>query len=163
VRGVTTTQFCPAGITPRPPPPDPLTLSSDRSRAGTGAWLHAVLLTLLAWAALVCTGLGGAVGVASQSFANKLAANVQHLQRQGGTSLASRTARRDPVAATSVQQLAQDSQALASDVPDGPPPTAERRLRIDTQQADEATPASTEPHHKPHNRAHPSRAPPFLA
>ena len=69
--------------TPVPPPPEPLALSSGRAVAG--AWLQAVLFTLLAWAAVVCTGLSGNLGAASQSLANKLAATGAMTQdRVGG-------------------------------------------------------------------------------
>ena len=69
--------------TPAPSPPEPLALPSGR--AGTGAWLQEVLFTLWAWAALVCTGLGGNLGVASQTLANKLAATGAMTQdRLGG-------------------------------------------------------------------------------
>jgi hypothetical protein len=150
-----------AGARPVPSPQDSLALPNGR--AGTGAWLQAVLLTLLAWAAAVCTGLGGNLAVASQSLANNLAANAQHLQRHGGTSLASRAVRRDQAAATSVQHVAQDSLALAWDLTDGALPAGEVGLQIDAQQTDDPPLAATEPHLKPHKRAHPSRAPPVPA
>ncbi len=66
---------------PSPPPPQPLALSNGR--AGVGAWLQALLFSMLAWAAVLCTGLGGSMGVASQTLANKLAASAQHVQRHG--------------------------------------------------------------------------------
>ena len=144
-----------------PPPPEPLALS--RGRAGAGAWLQAVLFTLLAWAAVVCTGLGGSVGVASQSLANKLAASAQHWQRQGGTSLVSRAVRRDQAVATLVQQVAEDPQALTWDATDGTLPAEVIGLRIETRHADEPPLSTAEPHLKPRQRAHPSRAPPVLA
>ena len=155
------TPCCPAGTTPVPPPPEPLALSSGR--AGAGAWLQAVLFTLLAWAAVVCTGLGGNLGIASQSLANKLAANAQHLQRHGGTSLASRAVQRDQAAATSSQQAAEHSQSLAWDATDGILPADVAGLRIDTGRADEPPLSTTKPHLKPRKLAHSSRAPPVLA
>ena len=69
------------------------------------ASVQAVLFALLAWAALLCAGLGGTAGGASQTFANKLVPNFQHLQRHGGTSLASRAVRRDQSAVRPVQHV----------------------------------------------------------
>ena len=83
VQAVSVTPSCPAGTTPVPPPPEPLVLSSGRAVAG--AWLQAVLFTLLACAAVVCTGLGGSLGVASQSHAKRLTATGAMTQdRVGG-------------------------------------------------------------------------------
>ena len=87
VQAMSMTPSCPASTststTPAPSPPEPLALPSGR--AGTGAWLQEVLFTLWAWAALVCTGLGGNLGVASQTLANKLAATGAMTQdRLGG-------------------------------------------------------------------------------
>jgi hypothetical protein len=116
---------------------------------------------LLAWAAVVCTGLGGTVGVASQSLANKLASSAQHLQRHGGTSLTSRALRRDQAAATAVQQVAEQSQALARDLTALPANVV--GLRIEARQAHEPPLSLAGPHLKPRKSAHPSRAPPVLA
>lgn len=132
-------------------------------RAGTGAWLQAVLFTLLAWVAVVCTGLGGTVGVASQSLAHKLAANAQHLQRHGGTSLSSRALRRDQAAATAVQQVAEPSQILAQDLTAWAPSAQVAGLRVEARRALEPPVSLAAPHLKPRHRAHPSRAPPALA
>ena len=159
VQAVTATPSCPEGTASVPP--EPLALSIGR--AGTGAWLQAVLFTLLAWAAVVCTGLGGTVGVASQSLANKLASSAQHLQRHGGTSLPSRAIRRDQAESTSVQQVAGESQALSWDHTAGTPPAALVGLRIDAQRVHEPPLSAAEPHLKPRKRAHPNRAPPVLA
>ena len=159
--GVNMIAVCLAGARPMPSPQG--SLAPSNGRAGAGAWLQAVVLTMLAWAAVVGTGLGGNLAVASQSLANKLAANAQHLQRQGGASLASRTVRRDQAAAMPVQHFARDSQALAWDLTDGALPAGAVGLQIDTEQTDEPPPAANEPHLKPHKRAHPSRAPPVLA
>ena len=69
--------------TPVPPPPEPVALSSGRAVAG--ALLQVVLFTLLAWAAVMCTGLGDNLGVASQTLANKLATTGAMTQdRVGG-------------------------------------------------------------------------------
>jgi hypothetical protein len=119
---------------------------------------------MLAWAALLlCTGLGGTVGVASQTLANKLAANAQHFQRHGGTSLASRAVRRDQLAVRAAQQIAEDSRAVVLDPTDGALPAAEVTLRIDARPADEPPLSAIEPRLTPRSRAHPSRAPPVLA
>jgi hypothetical protein len=152
---------CPAGTTPVPSPPEPLALSNGR--VGAVAWLQAVLLTLLAWAALLCIGLAGSVGAASQTLANKLAINAQHLQRHGGTSLASRAVRHDQPAVTSVHQIAEDSRAVVLGPTDGALLAADVTLPIDAQRADEPQHSATEPRLTPRNRAHPSRAPPVLA
>ena len=159
VQTVTPTPSWPEGTAPVPA--EPLALSIGR--AGTGAWLQAVLFTLLAWAAVVCTGLGGTVGVASQSLANKLASSAQHLQRHGGTSLTSRALRRDQAAATSVQQVAEQSQALARDLTAWALTANVVGLQIEARQAHEPPLSPAGPHLKPRKSAHPSRAPPFLA
>ena len=161
MRVVTTIHACLAGTAALPSPPEPLALSDGR--AGVGAWLQAVLLALLTWAALLCAGLGGTLGVASQTLANKLAANAQHLQRHGGTSLASRAVRRDQAAPPASRQIAKDSRAAVSDPTDGALPAGGVALRIDAQRADEPPLSATEPRLKPRIRAHPSRAPPVLA
>lgn len=103
------------------------------------------------------------MGVASQTLANKLAANPQHLQRHGGTSLASRAVRRDQSAVTSVQQVAEDSRAVVLDHADGALPAGEFTLQVEEQRADEPPTSAAEPRLKLRNRAHPSRAPPVLA
>ena len=90
VQAVSMTSSCPAlpcqrhaSATPAPPPPEPLALSSGRAVAG--AWLQVVLFTLLAWAAVMCTGLGGNLGAVSRTLANKLAATGAMTQdRVGG-------------------------------------------------------------------------------
>lgn len=156
---MTTTSFCPAGTTPVLG----VSLALSSGTLSTGPWLRAFLLTLLVWATVVCTGIGGTVGLASQSLSNKLTANVQHLQRHGGTSHTSRAVRRDQAAAMSVQHVAGDSQALGWDLTDGTPPAGEVGLQIDTQRANEPSLSATEPNLKQVRRAHPSRAPPLVA
>ena len=158
---VTLIPVCPAGTTPVPSPQEPLALSNGR--AGVGAWIRAMLFTLLGWAALLCAGLGGTMGVASQSLANKLAANAQQLQRHGGTSLASRAVQRDQSVVAAAQRLAQDSRAVVLDHAKGALLTGEVTLRIDAQRADEPPLSATETRLKPRSRAHQSRAPPALA
>lgn len=151
----------PVGTVPVPSLPEPLALSNGR--VGAGAWLQAILFTLLAWATLLCAGLGGTVGVASQTLANKLAANAQHFQRHGGPSLASRALRRDQSAVLSVQQIAEDSRTGILAHAGGALPAGEGTLRVDAQHADEPPRSAAEPALTPRNRAHPSRAPPVLA
>ena len=60
----------------------------------------------LTWAALLCTGLGGSLGLASQNLASKLATPAQHLQRPAGTAQATRAARQDLPAATAIRSFA---------------------------------------------------------
>ena len=126
-------------------------------------WIQVILLTLLAWAALLVTGLGGTMGGASQTLAHKLAANAQHLQRHGSSSLTSRALRRNESAVTSVQQVAEDSRAIGFHPTDGALPTSVVTLLIDAQQVDEPPRSATELCLKRRNRAHPSRAPPIRA
>lgn len=152
--------FYSSSNTPVRSPLEPLALSNGR--ADDGAWLQAVLFALLAWAALLCAGLGGTVGVASQSLAKKLAANSQHLQGTG-TSLASRVVRRDQQAVLAALQIAENSRAEVLDHADGALPVGEVTLRIDAQRAAESAISTTEPRRTPRNRAHPSRAPPVQA
>ena len=122
-----------------------------------------MLFTLLGWAALLCAGLGGTISVASQSLANKLAANAQQLQRHGGNSLASRAIQRDQSMVPAAQQPAQDSRAVVLDHAKRPLLTGKVTLRIDARRADEQPLSATEPRLKPGGRAHQSRAPPALA
>ena len=63
----------------------------------------------------------------------------------------------------SVQQVAEDPQALTWDATDGTLPAEVIGLRIETRHADEPPLSTAEPHLKPRQRAHPSRAPPVLA
>ncbi|MFY7916447.1 MAG: hypothetical protein ACOVPA_17465 [Rubrivivax sp.] len=151
----------PVSTTPAPQAPEPPVLPN--SSGGARACLQALLFTLMAWAAVVSTGLGGTVGVAYQSLANKLAANAQHLQRHGGSSLASRAVRRDQVAAASVQKFSEDSQALVWDHTDAALPADELGLRIHPLRAETPLLSATQPPLTPRKRAHPSRAPPVLA
>jgi hypothetical protein len=123
-----------------------------------------VLFTLLTWAALLCTGLGGSLGLASQNLASKLATPAQHLQRPAGTTQATRAARQDLPAATATCSFASgwslvpgdfgDSSALPAGgfiwrggVPRGPPEAA----------------ASCDVRGALRDPAHPCRAPPLQA
>lgn len=152
---------CPAGNMPAPSPPEPLAWSSGQG--DTRAALRAVMVTLLAWAALLCAGLGGTVGVVSQTLAGKLAASAQHLQRQGGTSLASRAVRRELPAVAAGLQVAEASRAVVEVHADGALPSGDIALPMGQQRSDARAPAATEPGLSPRHRAPPSRAPPILA
>ena len=121
------------------------------------------MFTFLAWAALLCAGLGGTVGIVSNTLAGKLAANVQHLQRQAGTSLATRAARRDHPQVIAAQPFADSGRAVVVDNAGGALPAGEVTLGVDEQRADEPPTSAAEPRLKLRNRAHPSRAPPVLA
>ena len=145
---VTMTPFCPASTTPVRSPLEPLALSTRRADVCT--WLQAVLLALLAWAALLCAGLGSAVGLAPQSLASKLAANAQHLQRHG-TSLASRVVRRDQSTVLALQ-IAENSQAVVLEHADAAPPAGEIPPRIEAQRAAESTISVTERRLTPRNQ-----------
>lgn len=91
---------------------------------------QASLVTLLAWVALLCAGLGGTVGVVSQTLAGKLAASMQHLHRQAGASQASRALRGEPSSASAEQMhaegaaevVASGGDLLVAAQPTTPPP-----------------------------------------
>ncbi len=156
---VTATPYRPEG----PAPASAYPRVQATGRTGTAAMLQAAVFMLLAWVAVLCTGLGGTVGAASQSLANKLAPHAQHWQRQAGTQLSSRAIRRDHIGAAPAQQVAETGQASAWDPPVGALPATAFELRVDTRSAHAASPAAFVPHLKPRNRAHPNRAPPGLA
>lgn len=120
------------------------------------------MLTLLAWLALLCAGLGGTAGVASHPLAGKIAGNGQHFQRQAGTSHATRAARRDSPALAATQQFAEAWHPAAIDDV-GPWPRSHFTSHIDELGSDEPQAATPEPRLKLRYRAHPSRAPPVLA
>ncbi|MEJ7928863.1 hypothetical protein WG922_02645 [Ramlibacter sp. AN1015] len=130
---------------------------------GRGDWVQAVMVTLLAWLALLCAGLSGTPGVASHQLAGKIAGNGQHFQRQAGTSHAARAARRDSPALAATQQFAHAWHAAGIDDVDGPLPGGHFTFSNDECHADEAPPSKPAPRLKPRYRAHPSRAPPLLA
>jgi hypothetical protein len=127
-------------------------------------WLQAVLVTLLTWAALLCTGLSGTVGVMSQTLAGKLAASAQHLQRHAGTSLATRAARGQAPAVLTAHRLAQEHQLVAPERADlaGVPP-ADATPRAWTVAAASALGLEQDAPPQPALRAHRSRAPPSRA
>ncbi len=122
-----------------------------------------MLVTLLAWTALLCAGLGGTVGVVSQTLAGKLAASVQHLQRHGGPSLSSRTVRRELPAVAAELKVAEVSAAVVEVHADGAVPPGRIALPTVERQSAARAPAATEPRPKSRHRMPPSRAPPLLA
>lgn len=93
----------------------PAKVRLPRGRSGTvlGA-AQASLVTLLAWVALLCAGLGGTVGVVSQTLAGKLAAGMQHLHRQAGATQASRALRGEAASASAEQTHAQASATVVA-------------------------------------------------
>lgn len=122
-----------------------------------------MLVTLLAWTALLCAGLGGTVGVVSQTLAGKLAASVQHLQRHGGPSLSSRTVRRELPAVAAELKVAEVSAAVVEVHADGAVPPGRIALPTVELQSAARAPAATEPRPKSRHRMPPSRAPHLLA
>jgi hypothetical protein len=160
-----------AGVTPAPASPAkparlPLRSSTRASARGVGpthAAVQAVFITLLAWAALLCTGLGGTVGAVSPSLAGKVAPSAQYLQRQSGTSQAMRAVRRDS-AAIVAQALATEPPPAWMQEPDGSALLAgTRTLQDRPPYTDTHLRAPIEPALKPRHRAPPGRAPPALA
>ena len=131
--------------------------------AGTRTAVQAVLVTLLAWTALLCAGLGGTVGVVSQTLAGKLAASVQHLQRHGGPSLSSRAVRRELPAVAAELKVAEASAAVFEVHADGAVPLGRIALPTVEWQSAAQAPAATEPRPAARHRMPPSRAPPLLA
>ena len=123
-------------------------------------WLQAVLVTLLTWAALLCTGLSGTVGVMSQTLAGKLAASAQHLQRHAGTSLATRAARGQATAALTAHRLAQEPQGVVPERPDLPSVHAEATPGTWAIAAAPTLGLEQDSPPQPALRAHRSRAPP---
>lgn len=159
--GVTPTLATPAKHSRQPSLPG--TCAPARGVGAAQRAVQAVLITLLTWAALLCTGLGGTVGAVSQSLASKLAASAQYLQRQGGTSQAIRAVRRDSAAIVAQAQVTEPP-------PAGTQPPAESAIPAGMSTPPEGPPhtdagplASIEPALKPRFRAPPGRAPPALA
>jgi hypothetical protein len=131
--------------------------------AGTRTALQGMLVTLLAWTALLCAGLGGTVGVVSQTLAGKLAASVQHLQRHGGSSLSSRAVRRELPAVAAELKLAEASAAFVEVHTDGAVPPGRIALPTVEWHSYAQVPEATEPRPAARHRMPPSRAPPLLA
>ena len=129
---------------------------------GTRTAVQAMLVTLLAWTALLCAGLGGTVGVVSQTLAGKLAASVQHLQRHGGPSLSSRAVRRELPAVSAELKVAEASAAVFEVHVDGGVPPGGITLPAVERASDARASASTEPRPAARHRMPPSRAPPLL-
>ena len=122
----------------------------------------ALLVMLMAWAALLFAGLGGSVGVASQSLASKLAASVQFLQRQSGTASASRTMRRD-LPAVAGDQRCTTATVACSDRDNDVGPLALVSLRVaNLVRATEPLHTNDGPHGLWRHLSPPSRAPPVL-
>lgn len=151
----------PPAVQMTPMQPDTPVLPSHR--LGARACLQLALFIMLAWAATLCAGLGGAMGGVSQSLAAKLSANAQHLQRQAGGAQSTRAARRDPLGAEASRQLAQDQRAIDHDPLDAAQPVDLTTLRVAQERAEDQPTMTAEPRLKPRGRAHPSRAPPPLA
>lgn len=151
------------------------TAHADASRHGPGAWAwwQALALSVLAWMALLCAGLGSTAGVVTQTLAGKLPVNAQHhLQRQTGAALASRSARRDHTPTLEQRQVAEVGAAEVGvavllnplDNPLEAPPAAvsvQRPPVVHAVQAPQTVAAPAPAQRGP--RAHPSRAPPVLA
>ncbi len=134
------------------------------SRIPSGSYrvLQAILVTLLAWVALLCVGLGGTVGVVSHTLIGKLAASVQHLQRQGGTSLSSRVLRREfPVAAE--LNTSEASAASAEVRVDSGVLAGRDALPVNQRHTEASAFTATEPRLCVRHGLPPSRAPPVLA
>ena len=121
-----------------------------------------MLVTLLAWTALLCAGLGGTVGVVSQTLAGKLAASVQYLQRHGGPSLSSRAVRRELPAVSAELKVAEASAAVFEVHFDGAVPPGGIALPTVERASDARASASTEPRPAARHHVPPSRAPPLL-
>lgn len=160
-RRVTAPLVSPSAVHTTPMQPDPLLLPSHR--IGARACLQLALFILLAWAATLCAGLGGAMGGVSQSLAAKLSANAQHLQRQAGGAQGTRAARRDQREVGAVRQLAQDTRAIGTEPHDAALLVDWTPLQVAQQQVDDQPGTTAAPPLKPRGRAHPSRAPPALA
>jgi hypothetical protein len=135
----------------------------SRARRATAAWLRAIMFTLVAWSALLCTGLGGTVGVFTYTLAGKLATHLHQLQRQPGTSMATRAAPRGLPHVAATHQFAEARCCAIADHAGGALPSSESALRVGSPQAHRLSSSKGEPPRKPDNRAHPSRAPPALA
>lgn len=121
------------------------------------------MFTLVAWPALLCTGLGGTAGVLAYTLGGKLAPHLHHLQRQPGTSLAARTAPRGLPHVAAAHHFAEARCCAIVGDAGGALPASASFVRIDPPQAHRSSPSTGEPPRKPDNRAHPSRAPPPLA
>lgn len=159
--------------------PAPCAAERAAGAVRAAAWLQAVLVTWLVWAALLCIGLGSSVGAVPQQLAGKLVAHAQHLQRQAGTSAATRAARRDTPSAVVLHNSAAHAPVAFAAAPDGwaghhrkAQPAGHldgilpaRAPPLSAAQPHTGGPAQTaaEPRRAPRDPAHPSRAPPALA
>lgn len=132
--------------------------------AGTSTAIQAMLVTLLAWAALLYAGLGGNA-VALQTLAGKLTASVQHLQlqRHGGTSPSSRAWRRELPAVAAELKTAEASGAVVEVRAAGAVRGGRITLPTVVRHSDAQAPKVIEPRAAARHRMPPSRAPPILA
>jgi hypothetical protein len=125
--------------------------------------IQVALTAVLACMALLCAGLGGNVGVVSQTLAGKLAASVQFLQRHGGTSLASRVVRRDIPAVAADLRVAEAPRAVAQPPGEGVVPPDALALPVALLDAVAKPGPASQPVHSPSRLSPPSRAPPLRA
>lgn len=152
---------CPAPVEPAYSRPDLRTPPGGPAAACTA--LRVILVTLLAWAALLCAGIGGTFDVVSQALAVKLAASVQHLQRHGGTSLSSRADRRELPAIAAELKVAEASAAVVVDHDDGAVSAGAIALPAGQPRSQADALAAIEPSLSARHCLPPSRAPPRLA
>jgi hypothetical protein len=124
---------------------------------------RALAFSLIAWGALLGAVFGGGVGVVNHTMADKLAAQSLYLQRQAGTSSATRSARRDQAQVGARAQLAAELPAAAGDDPSADVAAQGFALGATRWRAGAPASAAPEPRLKPRYRAPPSRAPPALA
>jgi hypothetical protein len=122
-----------------------------------------MLVAFLAWAALICAGLGGTVGVVSQMLAGKLAASAQHLQRQAGNSASSRALRRELPVAASQLRGAEAAAAVTAPHTGGVAPAGGIAIPQVPPQSEVRAFHAAQPRPAVRHRSPPSRAPPFLA
>lgn len=143
--------------------PPAAALAPSSGQRGSAAALPAVFVALLAWAALLCAGFGGTVGVISQTLAGKLAASAQFLQRQGGTSSTARALRRElPAVATSLT-VVEAARAVVKSIEDAAPPASAIAPRVDQRHTDGYLPVAAELRLGHRHPTPPSHAPPSLA
>jgi len=126
-------------------------------------WLKAVLLTLLTWVALLFVGLGGPLGMVSQSLASQLATHAQPVQRLAGSAQVKRTARQElPVVAATSLSTRVWGLAPGGSVDSALPAHGNHWQGATPCGHDSATAASDVPC-AVRDPAHPCRAPPLLA
>lgn len=132
--------------------------------ASTRAWARALAFSLVAWGALLGAVFGSSAGVVTHTLTAKQAVSLLHLQRQAGTSSATRSARRDQAQLSATSQLeAASLYTTALDDTVGDVSAQGLALRADDRRAQAPTGAAAEPPPKRRYSAPPSRAPPALA